>query len=70
VFIALPRRLLDANIISNVTKLAPSQKLAAWMAEQADEDLFISSMTISEIRAEFWRSPLERDARPPSFGRG
>lgn len=42
--------LLDTNIISNVTKPNPSPSLLAWMAEQADHDLFISALTIAEIR--------------------
>jgi predicted nucleic acid-binding protein len=50
------RYLLDTNIISNVTKPAPSEALVAWMAERADEDMFISSLTIAEIR----RGVLER----------
>jgi predicted nucleic acid-binding protein len=37
------RHLLHTNIIGNVTKPEPSAALVAWMAEQADEDLFISS---------------------------
>jgi predicted nucleic acid-binding protein len=44
------RSLLDTNIISNVTKPAPSEALVVWMAEQSDEDLFISSLTVAEIR--------------------
>lgn len=43
------RYLLDTNIISNFTKPAPSEALVAWMEDQADEDLFISSWTIAEI---------------------
>ncbi len=46
----MTRYLLDTNIISNVTKPVPSVLLVAWMAEQADEDLFISSLTVAEIR--------------------
>jgi predicted nucleic acid-binding protein len=42
--------LLDTNIISNVTKPALSETLTAWMAAQPDEDLFIASMTVAEIR--------------------
>ena len=38
------RSLLDTNIISSVTKPVPSEDLVAWMAEQADEDLFIFSL--------------------------
>jgi hypothetical protein len=33
------RYLLDANIISDVTKPTPSTALVVWMAEQADNDL-------------------------------
>ena len=46
----MSRYLLDTKIISNVTKPKPSEALAAWMAEQADEDMFISSLTVAEIR--------------------
>lgn len=44
------RYLLDTNIISNVTKPYPSESLLEWMAEQSDEDLFIASLTLGEIR--------------------
>ena len=54
----MSRYLLDTGIISNVTKTAPSKSLLAWMAEQVDEDLFIASLTIAEIR----RGVLERPA--------
>ena len=50
--------LLDTNIISNVTKPKPSMALLAWMAEQADDDLFISALTVAEIR----RGLLEKPA--------
>jgi predicted nucleic acid-binding protein len=44
------RYLLDTNIISNVTKPAPSESLIEWMTGQSDDDLFISSLTVAEIR--------------------
>lgn len=44
------RYLLDTNILSNITKPNPSETLLAWMADQADTDLFISSLTVAEIR--------------------
>jgi hypothetical protein len=44
------RYLIDTNIISNFTKRAPSQALIAWMAEQLDDDLFIASLALAEIR--------------------
>ena len=45
----MTRYLLDTNIISNITKPAPSDSLLAWMAEQADENLFIASLVVGEI---------------------
>jgi toxin FitB len=50
--------LLDTNIISNVTKTTPSEALLEWMAGQVDEELFISSLTLAEIR----RGVLEKPA--------
>ncbi len=52
------RFLLDTNIISNVTKPTPSEPLLEWLAEQADQDLYISSLTVAEIR----RGVLEKPA--------
>ncbi len=46
----MTRYLLDTNIISNVTKPAPSESLIEWMMGQSDDDLFISSLTVAEIR--------------------
>ena len=54
----MSRHLLDTNIISNVTKPVPSEALVAWMAEQADEDLFISSLTVAEIRRGLLEKPV------------
>ena len=52
------RYLLDTNIISQVAKPVPSPSLVAWMTEQADQDLFIASLTGAEIR----RGVLEKPA--------
>lgn len=54
----MSRYLLDTSIISNITKTVPSESLLTWMAEQVDEDLFIASLTIAEIR----RGVLEESA--------
>ncbi len=50
--------LLDTNIISDIAKPVPSPSLLAWMSEQIDEDLFIASLTVAEIR----RGVLEKPA--------
>jgi toxin FitB len=50
------RYLLDTNIVSNLIKPRSSESLLAWMADQADEELFIASLTVAEI----WRGVLEK----------
>jgi predicted nucleic acid-binding protein len=51
------RYLLDTNILSNVVKPEPSRALLAWMSDQKDEDLFITSLTIAEIRRGILEKP-------------
>ena len=52
----MTRYLLDTNVISQATKPVPSTALLRWLAEQADEDLFISVLSLAEI----WRGILEK----------
>lgn len=59
----MSRYLLDTNIISNATKPAPSEALVAWMAEQADGDLFISALTVAEILRGLMEKPAGRKRR-------
>jgi predicted nucleic acid-binding protein len=54
------RYLLDTSIISNVTKPVPSEPLLAWMAAQADRDLFVSLLTVAEIRRGVLETPAGR----------
>jgi len=58
------RYLLDTNVISNVVKPQPSESLLAWWAEQSDENLFITSLTVAEIRRGILEKPRgkKRDA--------
>lgn len=44
------RFLLDRNIISNIVKPSPSERLLAWMTERSDADLYIASLSLAEIR--------------------
>jgi hypothetical protein len=53
----MTRYLLDTNIISNVVKPRPSQALLDWMTEQPDEDLFLASLTLAEIRRGILEKP-------------
>lgn len=54
------RYLLDTNILSNFTKPSPSTVLSQWIAEQADEDLFIASWTLGELRRGVLGKPVGR----------
>lgn len=53
----MTRYLLDTNIISNVVKQEPSSSLLAWMGAQKDQDLFIASLTVAEIRRGILEKP-------------
>ena len=53
----MTRYLLDTNIISNVIKPEPSGSLLAWMGAQKDDDLFIASLTVAEIRRGILEKP-------------
>lgn len=59
----MSRSLLDTNMINNVTKPAPSEALVTWMAEQFDKDLFISSLTVAEIRRGILEKPAGKKRR-------
>jgi predicted nucleic acid-binding protein len=57
------RYLLDTNIISNATKPVPSEPLMEWMAGQEDRNLFISSLTVAEIRRGLLEKPAGKKRR-------
>jgi hypothetical protein len=58
------RYLLDTNIISHAVKPRPSESLMSWMSTRHDEDLFIASLTVAEIRRGILEKPRgkKRDA--------
>ncbi len=56
----MTRYLLDTNIISNAVKPQPSALLVDWMTVQQDEDLFVTSLTIAEIRRGILELPSGR----------
>jgi predicted nucleic acid-binding protein len=65
------RYLLDTNILSNITKPSPSELLLVWMAEQNDDDLYISSLTVAEIRRGLLETPAgKRRDRLETWFRG
>ncbi|WP_316189818.1 MULTISPECIES: type II toxin-antitoxin system VapC family toxin [unclassified Bradyrhizobium] len=53
----MTRYLLDTNIISNIVKPKPADSLLAWMTAQRDQDLFIASLTLAEIRRGILEKP-------------
>lgn len=42
--------LVDTNVISELVKLEPSKKVSKWFDEIPDESLYISVLTLGEIR--------------------
>jgi len=41
---------LDTNVISELWKVAPDAKVLAWIDAQAIETLFLSAITVAELR--------------------
>ena len=56
----MSRFLLDTNILSNLIKPTPSAPLLAWMAEQADEDLWVAALTVAELQRGILEKPAGR----------
>ncbi len=52
------RFLLDTNIVSEAVRPRPSPALTEWLGAQADEAIYISTLTVAEIR----RGILEKEA--------
>ena len=49
--------LLDTNIPSETVKLRPEPRVAKWIAGQANETLFLSVVSIGELRRGFITAP-------------
>ena len=44
------RYLLDTNVISQITKDRPNERVLRWLEDQEEEVLFLSVTTLLEIR--------------------
>lgn len=49
--------LLDTNIPSETIRVRPEPRVTAWIADQTNESLFISAITIGELRRGFTTLP-------------
>ena len=49
--------LLDTNIPSETIRLQPERRVTEWIARQANDTLFISVVTIGELRRGFITAP-------------
>ncbi len=59
----MTRYVLDTSIVSNVTKPLASPPLLAWLGAQRDDDLFISALSVAEIRRGVLRLPAGHKRR-------
>ena len=57
--------LLDTNVISAARRTGRAPKVAAWLAAQAEADLFLSAVTIGEIE----RGITLQQRQNPDFAR-
>lgn len=49
--------LLDTNIPSETANLCPEPRVIAWLNQQANEELYLSVVTIGELRSGFITMP-------------
>lgn len=57
--------LLDTNVISAVRRPDRAPKVAAWLQGKAEQDLFLSVITLGEIE----RGIRQQETRDPDFAR-
>ncbi|MGF7152236.1 hypothetical protein FHS96_005905 [Sphingomonas zeicaulis] len=62
---------LDTNVISEMTRQAPSPAVRAWLNAQPFESLFITSITLAEVRFGIMTMPFgkRRDSLAASLDR-
>ncbi len=53
----MSRYLLDTNIVSEATRPTPSARVTGWLGRALDSELFISALTIAELK----RGVLEKE---------
>lgn len=57
--------LLDTNVLSAVRRPDRAPKVAAWLREKPEQDLFLSVITLGEIE----RGIRQQETRAPEFAR-
>ncbi|TAN23474.1 MAG: type II toxin-antitoxin system VapC family toxin [Acidobacteria bacterium] len=55
--------LLDTNVVSEVTRPAPDPDVRAWLDAQARDALYLSAITVAELRAGVARLPVGQRRR-------
>jgi predicted nucleic acid-binding protein len=61
--------LLDTNVVSELRKTRPHGAVVAWLNDQQDEQLFLSSVTLGEIQAGIERTRRQDAAKADEIER-
>ena len=56
------RYLLDTNVVSELRKPRPHGGVVAWLSDQAEEQLFLSAVTLGELQAGVERTRRQNSA--------
>ena len=56
----MTRYLLDTNIIGDVVRPQPSPALMTWLGSRSDDELYVASLTIAEIKRGILEQPKGR----------
>ncbi len=52
--------LLDTNVVSNGIRPQPNESLARWVSDQVDNELFLSAISVAEIKRGILELPSGR----------
>ena len=64
----MPGFLLDTNVVSELMKPRPSRKVAAWVGSTAEELMYLSVITIGEVRKGIDLLAIDDPRRPALQG--
>ena len=64
----MPGFLLDTNVVSELMKPRPSRKVASWVAATAEELMYLSVITIGELRKGIELLAVDDPRRPALQG--
>ena len=65
----MSKYLLDTNVVSELRKMRPHGAVVAWFSAQADEQLFVSAVTMGELQVGIERARIQDPSKASEIER-